>query len=498
MFAANPPDGPIAAGGHAAMGGHAAAGRHTAEAGHIQGHTPAAGGLTPAPAGLTITPVVGIGDVRPRDDLAAVLLAATAGQVRDGDVLVVTSKIVSKAEGRLVTTPAEPQARDAFRRRLIDAETVRLVAQIGQTKIVENRLGLVAAAAGIDGSNVHADELALLPVDPDGSAAALVQAFAQRGLRVGVVITDTQGRAWREGVLDVAIGAAGLAVLDDHRGGVDEFGNELVVTQVAIGDEVAAAADLVKGKLAGVPVAILRGLRAPGLPADAVATSEAAALRGGGRQLIRAAGTDLFRLGTDLAIELGRRDALGEIPDGHGDLAANARAVLTSWLPPDSGQAALREGFLALLAARPDATSRSCVPGHLTASVIVLSADRRHTLLTLHPRVGWWVQLGGHCEGGDGTMAAAALREATEESGIDGLALDPEPVALDIHPITCSLGVATRHFDMRFVAIAPAGATPRISAESRDLRFWPVDALPAAAEADGLAAAVRLALARAR
>jgi coenzyme F420-0:L-glutamate ligase len=440
---------------------------------------------------MTIVPVHGLPDFRPGDDLAALIWAACGTEIRDGDVLVVTSKVVSKAEGRLLKAPVDHAERDAFRRRAIDAETVRLVAQIGRTKIVQNRLGLVGAAAGVDGSNVHADEIALLPVDPDGTAADLAASIQRRGRRVGVVITDTQGRAWRNGVTDVAIGAAGLRVLDDHRGGVDEFGNELVVTQVAVGDELAAAADLVKGKLSGVPVAIVRGLDAPGLAAGA-----ASGVIGGGAALIREASSDLFRLGTDLAIEWGRHDALGATSDGHRALASSARSLLQSWQPPSRAQDALRQAFLTLLAARPDATARSCVPGHLTASTIVLSADRRHTLLTLHPRVGRWVQLGGHCEDGDEAMAAAALREAREESGIDGLELDPEPVALDIHPITCSLGVATRHFDMRFVAIAPNGAAPVRSSESRDLRFWPVDALPDSAEADGLADAVRLAVTR--
>ncbi len=466
-------------------------------------------GAPPAARGLQVLPVTGLPDVRPGDDLAVMIADAAdraAGGIADGDVLVVTSKIVSKSEGRLVTAPTDPVQRDAVRRALIDAETVRLVAQVGRTKIVENRLGLVAAAAGIDASNVRADEIALLPEDPDGSAAALVRAMAARGHRVGVVITDTQGRAWRNGVTDVAIGAAGLPVLDDHRGGVDEFGNELVVTQVAVGDEIAAAADLVKGKLSGVPVALLRGLDAPGLPEDAPPGSPSppdgtppagrAALTGGGRALIRPADSDLFRLGTDLAIELGRADALAPVPAGHAAIHAAARSLLHSWQPPTHGQDALRQAFLGLLAARPDATARSCVAGHLTASTVVLSADLRHTLLTLHPRIGRWVQLGGHCEGGDGTLQHAAAREAAEESGVAGLSLDPVPVHLDVHPITCSLGVPTRHFDVRFVAVAPAGAVPVISDESHDLRFWPVDALPDGAAEDGLAEAVALAVAR--
>ncbi|RIJ71207.1 coenzyme F420-0:L-glutamate ligase [Nakamurella silvestris] len=256
---------------------------------------PAADALAPAPAGLQILPVTGLPDIRPGDDLAA-LIAAAAPWIADGDVLVVTSKIVSKAEGRLVPSPVDPVERDALRRKLIDQETVRLVAQRGLTKIVENRLGIVAAAAGIDASNVHRDEIALLPEDPDASARILAAAFAAAGKTVGVLITDTQGRAWREGVTDVAIGAAGIGVLTDHRGGVDEFGNELVVTQVAIGDEMAAAADLVKGKLSGVPVAVIRGVDAPG--------------DGTGSSLIRAAEDDFFRLGTDLAVGQGRREAV--------------------------------------------------------------------------------------------------------------------------------------------------------------------------------------------
>ena len=178
-------------------------------------------------------------------------------------------------------------------------------------------------------------------------------------------------------------------------------------------------------------------------------------------------------------------------------LHADATAVLRGWRRPGPGPArACAEAFCGFLAARPDATQRSCVPGHITASAVVLSADRRSVLLTLHPRVGRWVQLGGHCEPGDPTIAGrGALREATEESGIDGLVIDPAPVHLDVHPITCSLGVPTRHFDIRFRVIAPAGAVPAISAESDDLRFWPVDALPADCD-DGVRAALSAASSR--
>lgn len=159
-------------------------------------------------------------------------------------------------------------------------------------------------------------------------------------------------------------------------------------------------------------------------------------------------------------------------------LHSDVTRVLHDWAAPDHAQSSLREAYLGFLAARADATWRSCEPGHITASAVVLSADRRQVLLTLHPRVGRWVQLGGHCEPGDPTIAAAALREATEESGIAGLVIDPEPVHLEVHPITCSLGVATRHFDIRFRVLAPPGAVPAISAESVDLRFFPVNGLP--------------------
>ncbi|MEJ2853725.1 MULTISPECIES: NUDIX hydrolase [unclassified Saccharothrix] len=159
-------------------------------------------------------------------------------------------------------------------------------------------------------------------------------------------------------------------------------------------------------------------------------------------------------------------------------LHADTVEVLTAWRAPNRGQEALRQAYLGFLAARPDGCERSCEPGHITASALVLDASGERTLLTLHPRVGRWLQLGGHCEPSDETLAGAALREATEESGIAGLTIDPTPVHLDVHPITCSLGVPTRHFDVRFVVRAPVDAAAVRSEESVDLQWWPLDALP--------------------
>lgn len=238
---------------------------------------------------LEVWAVEGLPEFRPGDDLAAALVAAVAEELRDGDILAVTSKVVSKVEGRI--RPAAE--RDAA----IADETVRVVATRGDTRIVENRWGQVMAAAGVDASNTADGEILLLPADPDASARALCTALRDAtGVRVGIVVTDTFGRAWREGQTDVAIGAAGVRVLDDLRGSRDASGRELLVTLPAVGDEIAAAADLVKGKTAGTPVAVLRGLGH--LVTDDLDPR-------GAQPLVRPADQDLFRVGSREAFDAG-------------------------------------------------------------------------------------------------------------------------------------------------------------------------------------------------
>jgi 8-oxo-dGTP pyrophosphatase MutT (NUDIX family) len=325
---------------------------------------------------------------------------------------------------------------------------------------------LVLAAAGVDVSNVARNELALLPRDPDASAQLLRESMHDLlGVDVAVIISDSMGRPWRAGITDAAIGVAGITAVTDPRGRTDVHGNTLVVTQVAVADELAAAADLVKGKLAGIPVAVVRGFANDGkLDDDGM----------GSRTLIRGAEDDLFRLGTAEAISVGRED-VGWATDVPPVLHADAVQVISSMTGVDPS---VQQGFLGFLAARPDAMWRSCAAGHLTASAIVIDPSRRRVLLTLHPRAGKWFQVGGHCEPGDHTLLDAAAREAREESGIGALSFDPVPLTLHVHPITCSLGVPTRHFDVQFLAVAPEGAQAVISDESLDLRWFPWDELP--------------------
>jgi coenzyme F420-0:L-glutamate ligase/coenzyme F420-1:gamma-L-glutamate ligase len=248
---------------------------------------------------ISVFAPAGIGEIDPRTDLVAALTTAVAddaaGPLADGDILVVTSKIVSKAEGR--TAPA------AEREDVITAETVRTVARRGPTRIVRTRAGLVLAAAGVDNSNVASGTVLRLPEDADASAARLRDALQRRtGVRLGVVISDTAGRTWRVGQTDHAIGAAGVRPIEAYAGRQDPYGNQLEVTAVALADELAAAADLAKGKLAGRPLAVIRGL---GHLVDDTAA--------GARALLRPASGDMFGYGSRESVLAAALGAVGRL-----------------------------------------------------------------------------------------------------------------------------------------------------------------------------------------
>jgi len=257
---------------------------------------------------FTIWGITGLPEIQPNDDLVTLIANAVATQAAtdpnlalcSGDILVVTSKIISKSEGMQV--PAEE------RERAIAADTVRVVAERvhpgGTFRIVETRQGLVMAAAGIDMSNVP-DGIALrLPADPDASALRLCTGLREKlGIDIGIIITDTIGRAWRVGQTDMAIGAAGVQLTDDLRGANDANGRPLHVTQAVIADEIAGAADLVKGKTTGIPVAVVRGLSRFVTDLDAP----------GARTLTRTGDDDMFRFGSAEAYRLGYEAALAEI-----------------------------------------------------------------------------------------------------------------------------------------------------------------------------------------
>jgi coenzyme F420-0:L-glutamate ligase / coenzyme F420-1:gamma-L-glutamate ligase len=230
----------------------------------------------------------GMPEVATGDDLSALVLAALGGgaDLADGDVVCVTSKVVSKAEGR---------TRAGDREAAVEEETVRVVARRGPVRIVRNRLGLTMAAAGVDASNVPVGSVVLLPLDPDRSARTLRrEVHGRTGTNVGVVVTDTSGRAWREGQTDIAVGAAGLLVAEDFAGRTDPHGNPLAVTLPAVADEIAGAAELAQGKLTGRPVAVVRGRADLVLPPGEDGP--------GAASLVRPDGGDLFGWGAREAV----------------------------------------------------------------------------------------------------------------------------------------------------------------------------------------------------
>jgi coenzyme F420-0:L-glutamate ligase/coenzyme F420-1:gamma-L-glutamate ligase len=250
------------------------------------------------PSAITIFAPAGIGEVMPGADLGAVILAAIEadprGPLQDGDIVVVTSKIISKAEGRV---------EDGSRRaELISSATRRTVARRGETRIIRTHGGLTIAAAGIDRSNVSAESILLLPRDADASAAELHQRLvAATGRRLGVVVSDTAGRPWRMGQTDHAIGICGVRALDNYAGRWDAYGNELQITAMAVADELAAAADLVKGKLRGRPVAVVRGLE------QLVAETDSSS-----RELLRDEAKDMFSFGSQEAVLAAALAATGQ------------------------------------------------------------------------------------------------------------------------------------------------------------------------------------------
>jgi coenzyme F420-0:L-glutamate ligase/coenzyme F420-1:gamma-L-glutamate ligase len=230
---------------------------------------------------LSIVPVTGIPEVQPGDVLADHIVASGI-ELFDGDVVVVTQKVVSKAEGRIEAIDAsDPLAHKA----LVEREAVRVLRRRGDLVITETTHGFVCANAGVDLSNVEAGQAALLPVDPDRSARRIRDGLRARlGLSIGVIVSDTFGRTWRRGVTDVAIGCAGVAAVIDLRGSVDALGRELQVTEVCVADELAAAAELVMGKADGVPVAVVRGVDPSYLRESSVAA-----------EIVRPPAEDLFR-----------------------------------------------------------------------------------------------------------------------------------------------------------------------------------------------------------
>lgn len=401
----------------------------------------------------------GIPEVRPGDDLVELLATASgsgptasgsgSAALADGDIVVVTSKIVSKAEGRIRAGTDRDDA--------IDDETVRVVSEWttphGRTRIAETRHGFVMAAAGVDASNVTPGSVVLLPVDPDASARRLRDGLRDRlGVRVGVVVTDTAGRVWRNGVTDFAVGSAGVRSVDDLRGSTDSYGNDLGVTVVAVVDELAAASELVRTKLSGVPVAVVRGLSHLLLdPSDDD--------RGAGA-LVRPSAEDRFRLGTPEAMReavLARRTAAEFTPEPV-DPATVRQAVTAALTAPRPDQPAARDAEPAVSGAEPPAD------GPPWRFALLESAAARHRLTgALNGsellRSAPYVVVPCLLDGSDALLGlGATVQNLLIALGAEGLAsvwLFPDPA-----PSAAALGLPAGWTPMGAVAIGHAAAAP--------------------------------------
>jgi coenzyme F420-0:L-glutamate ligase/coenzyme F420-1:gamma-L-glutamate ligase len=338
---------------------------------------------------VTLRAVTGLAEVTAGTDLAAEI-ARLAAPV-DGDVVVVTSKVVSKAEGRVVQGDRTP---------LVDLHTVRVVARRGPTTIARTASGLTLAAAGLDASNTEPGTVVLLPVDPDASARSLRERLAQLcAVNVAVVVTDTAGRAWRTGQTDIAIGAAGLLPLVDLAGALDSHGVALAVTAPAVADEIASAADLVKGKLTRTPVAVLSGLGDQVLAAFEHGPGAAALLRHPAEDLFGWGAADAVRAAVrrddDAALGFAAADA------DPAELVADALAAL------EPGRLTVREvaddTWVASADAGCDPVAAAWTAGALVERLHVL-ATSTHCLLAVqrgpdaHPHLLRWT-LQGHRPG---------------------------------------------------------------------------------------------------
>ncbi len=296
---------------------------------------------------LTVHAPDGVPEVVEGTDLAAVLVGLV--DLVDGDVVVVTSKVVSKSEGRV---------RAGDRDEALAAETARVVARRGPTTIVRTHHGLTMAAAGIDASNVALGSIVLLPLDPDASARRLRERLhALTGRVVGVVVTDTAGRAWREGQTDIAIGAAGLTVAESFAGRVDAHGNELAVTAPAVADEIAGAAELAQGKLGGRPFAVLRGRADLVLPADEPGP--------GATALVRAEGGDLFGYGAREAVVRALRGAASDQRPFGAPVPPEELVAAVATATRDRATGTVEEGVLVVRAAPDDAAQVTPLLGPL-------------------------------------------------------------------------------------------------------------------------------------